>query len=660
MRTAAARRPTAASRGAFPASPHAPLPEAVGRAVERARDYLLGLQNPAGEWCAELEGDTILESEYILAMVFLGRPEEARVHKAAEYIRRQQLPHGGWAAYAGGAVEVSASVKAYFVLKLLGDDPDAPAMVKARQAILAAGGIDACNTYTKIYLAIFGQVKWSKCPAIPPELILFPPSFPFNIYEMSSWSRAIVVPLSMIWALKPRVEVPARANIEELWAGVKVPVPTDVTKFTGRRAFWTGFFFLADRFVKLIEWSPWKPFRRRALREARTWIEARLEKSDGVGAIIPPIINTIYAFRSLGMPLDHPVLAGQIRELERLEIEEEDTLRVQPCFSALWDTVQVLNSLLDAGVVPDDPAILRAARWVLDHEVREKGDWQVKVQNVEPGGWYFEYANEPYPDCDDTAEVLTALSKIRFSDPEEDERRRAAMARGLTWLLAMQNRDGGWAAFDKACDREFLTYVPFADHNAMLDPSCEDITGRVLETLNALGFPDDHRVVRRAVQFLRRRQAPDGTWYGRWGCNYLYGTWLALWGLRCVGRDVGSERMRRAAAWFQRIQNPDGGWGELPSSYDRPEVKGRGPSTASQTAWALLGLFASGDFDSDAARRGLAHLLEAQRGDGSWYDATWTGTGFPRVFYLRYHLYATQFPLLALAIYRQHLARIAA
>ncbi len=625
----------------------------VRLSIERCRDYLFSIQDADGEWCAELEGDTILESEYILTMTYLGRGGEAKVAKAGAYIRGKQLEAGGWAIYPGGPAEPSSSVKAYFALKLLGDDPEAPHMVRARRAILDMGGIEAVNSFTKIYLAIFGQYPWRKCPSVPASLVLIPRWLPFNIYQMSSWSRAIVVPLSIISSMKPRHVVPPEAEIPELVCEREV-VPADVTKYTGRRTLWTRFFDAADRVFKMCEKLRFTPFRRWGMRRAERWTLARLEKSDGLSAIFPPIVNTIFALRARGRALDDPILASQIAELEKLEIEEEETLRVQPCFSALWDTAQVLNVLLEAGVAPDQEDVLRSARWLLDHEVRHKGDWSVKLPNVEPGGWYFEYANEFYPDVDDTAEVLLGLSKVRFPDADEEARREAAVRRGLTWMLAMQNKDGGWGAFDKDCNHTYLTHVPVADHNAMIDPSCEDITGRVLEALRDLGFGRDEAVVRRAVAYLHRTQEADGAWFGRWGCNFVYGTWLVLQGLRAAGEDPQDERMQRGAAGLRACENEDGGGGETPRTYDEPALRGQGPSTAAQTAWALLGLFAVDEFDSPAVARGLAWLGRAQQEDGRWLDEPWTGTGFPRVFYLRYHLYATQFPLLALAAWRRH------
>jgi squalene-hopene/tetraprenyl-beta-curcumene cyclase len=619
----------------------------VDNAVEAAKRYLLATQAADGHWVGELEGDTILESEYVLTMHFLGRTGEERIRKATEHLRRKQLPTGGWAIYEGGPAEVSASVKAYFVLKLMGDDPEAPHMARARATILSLGGIEACNSFTRIYLAIFGQCSWDDTPAVPPEIVLLPDSFIFNIYKMSSWSRGIVVPLSIIWAKKPSCAVPDHAAIPEL----HVPRAAAHVPRSRRERTWRGFFTRIDGWFKRAEAAGFTPFRKRALEVCEAWIHERLVKSDGLGAIFPPIINTIIAFRCLGYALDDPRLLAQVRELERLELEDEDTLHLQPCFSPVWDTALVIEALSDTGVSPSDPVLLKAGRWLLDHEVREVGDWQKACPGAEAGGWYFEYANEWYPDTDDTAEVLTALSRVRFPGESEDLEREGAVARGQAWMMAMQNRDGGWGAFDKDCDNEVLTYIPFADHNAMIDPSCEDITGRALEAFHSIGVPAGHPAMRRAAAFLDSKQLPDGTWYGRWGCNYLYGSFLALRGLLHAGEDLHQPRFQQTADWIRAHQNADGGWGELPHSYDDPATKGVGPSTPSQTAWALVGLFSTGDRDSDAVRRGVEYLLANQQCDGSWKDDHWTATGFPKVFYLRYHLYATVFSLRALALY---------
>lgn len=626
---------------------------AVEEAVGAARNFLLSLQQADGHWCGELEGDTILESEYALTHYFLGRPlDHPKFRKAAEYLRRQQLPGGGWAVYPEGPPEVSASVKAYFVLKLAGDDPDSPPLALARRVIRELGGIEACNSFTRITLSIFGQYEWEGCPAVPPEIILLPRWFFFNIYRISSWSRNIVVPLSLLWARKPSCPVPEGLGLSELRTGRS---PKSPRRRSARERFWATFFHGLDRVLKTAERLRFRPFRRRAVRRAEAWIRERLERSDGLGAIFPPIINTLIAFRCLGYPTEDPVFAGQLRELEKLEIEEPDTLRLQPCFSPVWDTAIALQALRESGSAPEDAPITRAARWLLDREVRTRGDWAVGNAGAAPGGWYFEYANEFYPDCDDTAETLTALARVRFPEPAEDRHRREALERGLRWLLSMQNDDGGWAAFDRGCDHDVLTLIPFADHNAMIDPSCEDITGRALQALGVLELEPTRESVRRGASFLLRRQAPDGTWYGRWGCNFLWGTWLALRGLASAGVDLSEARHHRALDWILDHQNEDGGWGELPLSYDRPETKGRGPSTPSQTSWALMALFAAGDVSSPSVLRGVDYLVSQQRPDGSWEDRTWTGTGFPKVFYLRYHLYGTYFPLWALALLSKNL-----
>ncbi|MGH2587726.1 MAG: squalene--hopene cyclase, partial [Dehalococcoidia bacterium] len=462
----------------------------------------------------------------------------------------------------------------------------------------------------------------------------------FNIYEMSAWSRAIVVPLSMIWALKPHCPVAPWAGIEEL--------RVQGTRLPRRRGAWASFFLGVDAGLKVAERARIRPFRRLAMQRAEAWILQRLEASDGLGAIFPPIINTIIAFRALGRAPDDPILVSQIHALEKLEIEEGETLRVRPCFCPVWDTALALNALVESGVAADDPRLCQAARWLMRREVRRPGDWQVKCPGTAAGGWYFEYANEFYPDCDDTAQAVTSLSKVALAVGDIGQRDRQTV-RAIRWLLAMQSRNGGWASFDRDCDRELLTAIPFADHNAMIDPPTVDVTARVLEALTQAGLSLASPAVRRGVAFLLAEQEPDGSWFGRWGCNYLYGTWLALSALQRAGEDLRAPWARKAREWLLSCQNADGGWGELPSSYSDPRLKGQGPSTASQTAWALAGVIAAGAANSIAARRGVRYLLDHQQADGGWRDAFWTGTGFPKVFYLKYHLYATYFPLHALA-----------
>ncbi len=629
----------------------------VSAAMDAAARKLRSLQAADGHWCGELEGVTILESEYLLLLVSLGRSHEPRFRKGAEYIRRQQLADGGWPIYAAGPTELSASVKAYFVLKIAGDSPDAPHMARARECILRMGGIDACNSFTKIYLSIFGQYEWAKCPAVPPELILLPDWFVFNIYKMSYWSRCIVVPLSIIWAHKPKCDV--QVSIDEL----RLPSPRSrggggaKRRMRGRERAWRLFFNTLDVVLKIVEKIPFKPFRRRAIDEAVRWIADRQYKSGGLGAIFPPMINTIFAFRALGYPIEHPVIRHELDALESLEIEDDETMREQPCFSAVWDTALAVHILRATGADANDPALLAGARWLIDKQVKIEGDWKHNNRDGEGAGWFFQYENEFYPDTDDTSEVLLALDSVRFDDPAEERARQESVRSAVTWQISMQNRDGGWGAFDKECNNEVFTFIPFADHNAMIDPSCEDITGRTLEAMVGLGIDPKHPAIRGAAKYLHETQDFSGTWYGRWGCNYIYGSFLALRGLAAYDAEAYASRFERATRWFVEHQNADGGWGEMPHSYDDPTLKGVGPSTPSQTAWALLALIATGNANCDAARRGVEYLLDNQRDDGSWRDDFWTATGFPKVFYLRYHLYATYFPLWALGEYRNAIER---
>jgi len=590
----------------------------------------------------------VVESEYVIFLHFRGRTDSSRLRKVAATIRAQQTESGGWSIYPGGADDASATVKAYFALKLAGDDAEASHMRRARERALELGGVEATNTYTKIYLALVGQFPWSECPAIPPEMVLLPRGFPFNLYEMSSWSRAIFVPLSILWARRAVRPVPPGRGVEELFTGRGQP--RDPREPVGWGRFWRHFFLGVDRTLKLLERLRIRPLREQGVRAAERWILERQPGSDGLAAILPGILNAMMAFDVLGYPPDHPAIRHEEEGLERLLLEDGDEVRVQPALSPVWDTAHSASILIDAGMESEDPAVLSAARWLLDHEVRRPGDWTYGNPDAEASGWYFEYANEFYPDCDDTTAVLGALSRITpRDDPELGRRLEEARERGLRWLLSMQNDDGGWAAFDRNCDREALRWVPFADHNAMLDLSCPDITGRALELFGDLGFPRDHPAVTRAIRYLHETQEPDGSWYGRWGCNYVYGTWLALSGLARYEPD--SRVVREGARWLEAHQNEDGGWGETLASYEDPSLRGQGRSTAAQTAWALLGLLAAGRGDRPPVRRGIDYLVRTEEEEGAWDDERWTGTGFPRVFNLRYHFYDLYFPILALSTY---------
>ncbi len=621
-------------------------------ALDAGRSYLLSIQRPDGHWVGELTGDTILESEYILLRYFLGSTEPDRLRKLTNYIRSLQRADGGWATYPGGPVEVSASVKAYLALKLAGIPLDDPEMVKAREAILAAGGVTATNSFTKIYLSVFGLYDWDGTPVVPPELMLLPNWFYLNLYELSSWSRTIVVPLSIVSSFRPHVPLPV--DIDELFVGGRhgkhLRLPWSTTPIS-----WRNFFLAIDRILHFLEERKLQPWRKQALRACEKWMLDHFRKTGGLGAIFPPMVNSLMAMRCLGYPDDHPEVLGQMREILALEIHEGDTLRVQPCVSPVWDTALASISLSAAGVAPDDPALTRAGEWLLEKRVRERGDWAYKRPNAPCTAWFFEYANEHYPDVDDTVAVLMALNGTRLSGDAQKER---ICAEAIEWVFAMQCRGGGWASFDVDNDRMVFTQIPFADHNAMLDPPTADITGRVLEMLSGYGYTSRDPRIRRAIDFIKSEQESDGAWFGRWGVNYVYGTWQVLKGLSCIGEDMNQPYVRRAVEWLCDTQNEDGGWGETCHTYDDPDLRGQGPSTASQTAWALMGLISAGEVSSEAVRRGVQYLLETQDEQGTWNEPWFTGTGFPKVFYLQYHLYCKYFPVFALGMYARQLELI--
>jgi squalene-hopene/tetraprenyl-beta-curcumene cyclase len=624
--------------------------ERLEQAIERGASYLLSVQAEEGYWLGELEADTTLESDYIFYLHVLGKADPERIAKLANYVRQRQQADGGWSTCYGGPSELNATAKAYFALKLAGDLPATPHMVRARETVLRLGGLERTNSYVRFYLALAGAVGWEMVPAVPPELMLLPSWFYLNIYEMSSWTRGIVVPLTILYAQKPRWTLPKHACVEELF---RDPQRKMAAFHWGKQLVsWRNFFLAVDRVLKLYERLPWKPLRQRALRQAESWVLKHLERSDGLGAIYPAMMNAIFALVALGHGPDDPVTAREVGELARFEIEEKETIRLQPCVSPVWDTCIALVALEEAGLPPDHPALVRAAEWLLARQVLGPGDWQVKNKDADPGGWVFEFRNDFYPDVDDTAFVLMALQRVDFPDRTRLEK---AARRGIQWLLSMQNRDGGWAAFDRDNDRRVLTNIPFADHNAMIDSSTADVTARVIECLGRYGWPADHPVIQNAVKFLLADQCEDGSWFGRWGANYIYGTGGVLRALETVSLTA-REYCQRAVGWLRAIQKGDGSFGESLLSYDRPETKGQGNSTASQTAWALIGLLAATDRDDPAITRAVCYLVERQNADGSWSEAEFTGTGFPCVFYLKYHLYRNYFPLYALARYR-HLAQ---
>jgi squalene-hopene/tetraprenyl-beta-curcumene cyclase len=616
------------------------------------RDWLLDRQNDQGYWVGELEGDTILESEYVLMMAYLGRHTEEVCVKACRYLMDQERAEGGWAIYPGGPFDLGASVKAYYALKLIGIPITDPVMVRNREAILAAGGAHYCNSFTRFYLALLGQIGYEDTPCVPPELLAVPSWMPFSLSAMSSWTRTIVVPLSIISALKPVRTLPEVLGIPELFRH-DLPRPSRRTK---RLVSWENFFLTVDRGLKLVEKAIPESWRRPGVRAAHRWMLDHFENSDGLGAIFPPMVYTIIALNAMGYDSNDPTVKWAFRQLDDLVIEENGMVRVQPCVSPVWDTAISTIALADAELPDYHPALLRSVRWLLDKEVRVPGDWAVRVKGVEPSGWYFQFSNHFYPDIDDTAMVLLALQRTSLADADEVK---AATDRGVKWMLSMQNRDGGWAAFDRDVTNQILTKIPFADHNAILDPSCADITMRVVELLGVLGYRSDHPAIARALDYLWSSQESQGCWYGRWGINYIYGTWQVLQGLAAIDFPMDHPNVQRAVNWLESVQQIDGGWGESAISYDDPTWMGRGEPTASQTAWAVLGLISAGREHSESVRRGIKYLLDTQSTDGSWVEHSFTGTGFPRVFYLKYHLYRICFPMMAMARYHAAVGRVA-
>jgi len=625
----------------------------IDTAIERAHRLLLRTQEPDGHWVGELEADSTISSEYLLFCHILDRVDREREAKIVAYLRERQLPDGGWSLYEGGPHNLSASIKAYFAMKVAGVSPDDPAMARARALILAEGGPVQANVFTKILLALFGEYDWAGIPAMPVEIMLLPRWSYFNLLEVSYWSRTVIVPLLIVMDAKPVHRMPPDRRLDDLWTVPRTEASLRLDRmprpFSPKMFLWKNFFIGVDDALKGWERRGPRPLRARALEAARRWLEERLAVPGGLGGIFPAMVNAVLALRCLGYPDDHPLVRGQLKEIEALGIETARTLHYQPCVSPVWDTALAANALIESGFPVDDPALVRAGEWMIDRQVTVPGDWQIKRPGVPPGGWPFQYHNDFYPDLDDSAMVMMALARTKGLDPLRKER---ALNRGMAWFMGMQGGDGGWGSFDADNNRLILNNIPFADHGALLDPSTEDLTGRGLELIGMLGETVDHPAARRALSFIRDSQRAEGPWYGRWGANYIYGTWSVLRGLGAIGEDASRAYVQRAIVWLEARQNADGGWGETLHSYEDPAQAGRGDSIPSQTAWALLGLLAVGGADRPSVARGIRYLLEAQGEDGAWDDPLWNGTGFPRVFYLKYHLYAKYFPLWALGAYR--------
>jgi squalene-hopene/tetraprenyl-beta-curcumene cyclase len=625
----------------------------LNQGIDTARAELCARQAKDGHWLFELEADCTIPAEYIMMMHYLDEIDSALEAKIATYLRAHQADHGGWPLYYGGELNISCTIKSYYALKLAGDRPDAPHMVRARKAILERGGAARGNVFTRIALALFGQVPWRAVPYIPVEIMLMPRWFPFHLDKVSYWSRTVMVPLFILCTYKPKAKNPRNVDVRELFV---TPPEKERSYFRlgpereGARAkVLATAFLVVDRVFRTLDPLIPKSMRAAATRRAESWFVARLNGEDGLGAIFPAMVNALEAMLLLGYSNDDPRVVTAKRALEKLLVVKTDTAYCQPCVSPVWDTGLAALALQESGGPAAVASSEAALGWLQDRQLLdEPGDWQVNRSEVQGGGWPFQFGNGHYPDLDDTAVIVWGMQRaghrIRYTEN---------VNRALDWLAGMQSRNGGFAAFDADNTHYNINHIPFADHGALLDPPTSDVTARVVTAMSVVGRPQDKPVVTRAIAFLRDEQTADGAWFGRWGTNYIYGTWSVLCAFSEAGISPEDEAVGRAVSWLLARQNPDGGWGESNDSYSRKQQVGeRTPSTAYQTAWALLGLMAAGQAGSVAVRSGIEHLLRTQQADGLWTDPTFTAPGFPRVFYLKYHGYCAYFPLWALSAYR--------
>lgn len=626
--------------------------------IASAQAWFLGQQHRIGCWQAPLEANAGMDAQYVIFNRFMGRRPEATERRLVEHILATQSDDGSWPLYAGGPGHQSTTIEAYFALKLAGLCPDEPALQRARDFVLGHGGLARAGVFTRAFLAYFGQFPWWALPAMPVELLLLPPWFPLNIYAMSSWARETVVPLTLLMAQRPQIALERRHGVEELWLGPPrrhhLGYPRSAELLS-----WRNFFLTLDATLKLVGRSPWKPLRGRAIERARRWILERQDRNGGWGGIQPPMLNCVMALHALGRPDDEPAIRRGIEAIDDFLIDSEGHLLYQPCVSPTWDTALGMKALLDSGLAPDHPALVRGADWLIENQIFVRGDWSVYNPDLDPGGWAFEFANDWYPDVDDSAVILMVLRRIGVPDADLARRDRA-IARGTDWTLGMQSANGGYGAFDTDNDAEFLNQIPFADLEAMIDPPTEDLTGRVLELMARSGLDATYSRARHAREFLLRTQRADGSWWGRWGANFVYGTWSALAGLRAIGDRPEDPHLRRAVAWLEVHQNADGGFGETLASYGDESLAGRGTSTPSQTAWGLMALLAGAREVRASALRAADWLLRHQETAGDWRESLFTGTGFPRHFYLRYGFYRAYFPLMALGQLRTALRQTSA
>jgi squalene-hopene/tetraprenyl-beta-curcumene cyclase len=615
------------------------------RAIQYAATALVSLQHPDGYWCFELEADCTIPAEYILMMHYMGEVDEQLERKLASYLRAHQGQDGGWPLYYGGSAEISCSVKAYYALKLTGDYPEAPHMARARETILRLGGASQANVFTRIMLAIFEQVPWRATPFLPVECMLLPRRFPFHLCKVSYWSRTVMVPLFVLYTFKARARNPKQVSIRELF----ITDPWLETDYFPVRSALNRALLMLDRLgLKLYPWMPQR-LRRRAIKKAEAWILERLNGEGGLGAIFPAMVNAYEALDLLGYAVDHPLRLQERRAIEDLLVVNAHSAYCQPCVSPVWDTAWACIALQQVGDERSHGVIKKALHWLNQIQVLEEPqDWSFNRPQVRGGGWPFQFKNSHYPDLDDTAAVAYLMHK------SGDKSFGYTVQRAAEWICGMQSRNGGFASFDADNDHTYLNQIPFADHGALLDPPTEDVSGRCVMLLAQLATsPQCQSVKKKCLDYLFRSQEPDGPWYGRWGTNYIYGTWSVLMGLEEAGIRGEHQAVRRAATWLENVQRTDGGWGEACETYFEPSKRGQGErSTSFHTAWALLGLMSAGEVDSDSVRRGIDFLLRAQQPDGLWKDPDFNAPGFPRVFYLKYHGYDKYFPLLALARYR--------
>jgi squalene-hopene/tetraprenyl-beta-curcumene cyclase len=630
-----------------------PRDPALEERIQAAGRALLDRQRPDGHWVFELEADATIPAEYVLMRHYLAEPVDAELErKIAVYLRRIQGAHGGWPLFHEGAFDMSASVKAYFALKMIGDPIDAPHMVHARDAIRSRGGAIRANVFTRILLALYGFLPWKAVPAMPVEVMLLPKWFPFHITKISYWSRTVIVPLLVLLALKPLARNPKGVRIDELFVDPpeKAGLPP---KAPQQNAFWFRFFGVVDAALRVIEPMIPKRIRKRALASAEAFAVEHLNGEDGIGAIFPAMVNNVLMFEVLGYPRDHPHAVIARHSIENLLVIKDDEAYCQPCLSPIWDTGLAAHALLEIGGDEMVTRVNRGLDWLKDKQILDvKGDWAEARPNVRPGGWAFQYNNAHYPDVDDTAVVAMAMDRAQNLQGKTDYRE--AIDRAREWVFGMQSKGGGWGAFDADNTHHYLNHIPFADHGALLDPPTDDVSARCVSMLAQLGdMPKGDPRVQEAVDYLKRNQLDEGSWFGRWGMNYIYGTWSVLCALNAAGEDPKSSAFRKAVDWLVKIQNDDGGWGEDGASYKLDyKAYEQAPSTPSQTAWAVLALMAAGEIDHPAIERGMAYLAQTQGADGLWDEPRFTAVGFPRIFYLRYHGYPKFFPVWAMARYR--------